>query len=36
MASKDMITASLGIENVENVVFTLSGRKIYSYCENID
>ena len=28
MASKDMITASLGIENVESVVFDLSGRKI--------
>lgn len=28
MVSKDMITASLGIENVESVVFDLCGRKI--------
>lgn len=28
MVSKDMITASLGIENIESVIFDLSGRKV--------
>lgn len=29
MISKDMITASLGIENVESVVFEIKGRRIH-------